>query len=154
MLAWIIVFAPRFREDEMGSILSLSLSLSLSHPFCRIRRRGRQRASQGFTSRKREREITKDAFHRETESFSTETFGAMGKECSCWRAWWAPLQFNVVLLCTLCRLTLIEFRLPTCVTLNVIYQMTHTLSMVTVGQSPWDDIKIPELGLGHLISKF
>ena len=30
MLAWIIVFAPRFREDEMGSILSLSLSLSLS----------------------------------------------------------------------------------------------------------------------------
>ena len=65
MLAWIIVFAPRFREDEMGSILPLSLS----HPFCRIRRRGRQRASQGFTSRKRE--ITKDALHREMESFST-----------------------------------------------------------------------------------
>ena len=30
----------------------------------------------------------------------------------------------------------------------------HTLSMVTVGQSPWDDINILELGLGHLISKF
>ena len=25
--------------------------------------------------------------------------------------------------------------------------------MVTVGQSPWDDIKTLELGLGHLISK-
>ena len=29
-----------------------------------------------------------------------------------------------------------------------------TLSMVTVGQLLWDDIKILELGLGHLISKF
>ena len=29
-----------------------------------------------------------------------------------------------------------------------------TLSLVTVGQSLWDDIKILELGLGHLISKF
>ena len=29
-----------------------------------------------------------------------------------------------------------------------------TLSTVTVGQSLWDDIKILELGLGHLISKF
>ena len=31
---------------------------------------------------------------------------------------------------------------------------SYTLSMVTVGQSPWDDINILELGLGHLISKF
>ena len=28
----------------------------------------------------------------------------------------------------------------------------YTLSMVTVGQSPWDDIKLLGLGLGHLIS--
>ena len=31
---------------------------------------------------------------------------------------------------------------------------TCTLSLVTVGQSPWDDIKILEWGLGHLISEF
>ena len=31
MLAWIIVFAPRFREDEMGSILPLPLSSFLSN---------------------------------------------------------------------------------------------------------------------------
>ena len=30
----------------------------------------------------------------------------------------------------------------------------NTLSLVTVGQSLWDDIKIMELGVGHLISKF
>ena len=33
------------------------------------------------------------------------------------------------------------------------WRMCITLSMVTVGQSLWDDIKILEVGLGHLISK-
>ena len=34
------------------------------------------------------------------------------------------------------------------------WQNLTTLSLVTVGQSPWDDIKILEWGLGHLISEF